>query len=75
MSVMDETIEFLRTRATVKPAAGTRTVIVTSADKGLRQRLREVLGGMRWQVREAAGGAETMAHLEQEGAEALLLDS
>lgn len=30
---------------------------------------------MRWQVREATGGAEAMARLEEQGAEAMVLDS
>ena len=30
---------------------------------------------MRWEVREASGGAEAIAHLEANGAEALLVDS
>jgi len=33
------------------------------------------LTAMRWRVREAAGGAEAMAQLEEEGAEAMVLDS
>jgi DNA-binding NtrC family response regulator len=55
--------------------AGTRTVVLASADAGLRHRLRTSLTGLRWQVREAAGGAEAMAQLEDERSEALLVDS
>jgi DNA-binding NtrC family response regulator len=55
--------------------AGTRTVVLASADAGLRQRLRTSLSGLRWQVREAAGGAEAMAQLEDSRSEALLVDS
>jgi DNA-binding NtrC family response regulator len=55
--------------------AGMRTVVLASADAGLRQRLRTSLTGLRWQVREAAGGAEAMAQLEDSRSEALLVDS
>src|ERR1700723_4342303 len=55
--------------------AGIRTVVLASADAGLRQRLRTALTGLRWQVREAAGGAEAMAQLEDARSEALLVDS
>jgi DNA-binding NtrC family response regulator len=55
--------------------AATRTVVLASADAGLRQRLRTSLTGLRWQVREAAGGAEAMAQLEDARSEALLVDS
>jgi DNA-binding NtrC family response regulator len=59
----------------VSDAAGIRTVVLASADTGLRQRLRASLMGLRWQVREAGGGAEAMAHLEASRPEALLVDS
>jgi DNA-binding NtrC family response regulator len=52
-----------------------RTVVLASADAGLRQRLRTSLTGLRWQVREASGGAEAMAQLEDARSEALLVDS
>ena len=52
-----------------------RTVVLASADAGLRQRLRMSLTGLRWQVREASGGAEAMAFLEESRPEALLVDS
>jgi DNA-binding NtrC family response regulator len=55
--------------------AATRTVVLASADAGLRQRLRASLTGLRWQVREASGGAEAMAQLEDSRSEALLVDS
>ncbi len=55
--------------------AAIRTVVLASADAGLRQRLRTSLTGLRWQVREAAGGAEAMAQLEDSRSEALLMDS
>lgn len=51
-----------------------RSVVLASADAGLRQRLRVSLTGMRWQVREAAGGAEAMAQLEEQRPEALVMD-
>ena len=52
-----------------------RTVVLASADSGLRQRLRASLTGLRWQVREAGGGAEAMAFLEESRPEAMLVDS
>jgi DNA-binding NtrC family response regulator len=52
-----------------------RSVVVVSADALLRQRLRTSLTGMRWQVRDACGGAEAMAQVENQAAEALLLDA
>src|SRR5271154_1137714 len=55
--------------------AAMRTVVLASADAGLRQRLRTSLTGLRWQVREAGGGAEAMAQLEDSRSEALLVDS
>lgn len=55
--------------------AAMRTVVLASADAGLRQRLRRSLTDLRWQVREASGGAEAMAQLEASRPEALLVDS
>src|SRR5882757_5275014 len=55
--------------------AAIRTVVLASADAGLRQRLRVSLTGLRWQVREAGGGAEAMAFLEESRPEAMLVDS
>ena len=52
-----------------------RTVVLASADAGLRQRLKASLTGLRWQVREAGGGAEAMAQLDASQPEALLVDS
>ncbi len=52
-----------------------RTVLLASADAGLRQRLCSSLSGLRWQVREARGGAEAIAQLEGRPTEALLLDN
>lgn len=59
----------------VSEVAALRTVVLASADAGLRQRLRTSLTGLRWQVREASGGAEAMAQLEDARSEALLVDS
>ncbi len=53
----------------------TRSVVLASADAGLRLRLSEGLSGMRWTVREAAGGADAMAQVEAMRPEALVLDS
>jgi DNA-binding NtrC family response regulator len=52
-----------------------RSVVLASADAGLRTKLTEGLAGMRWSVLEAGGGAEAMARVEDARPEALLLDS
>jgi DNA-binding NtrC family response regulator len=52
-----------------------RTALVTSADRSFRQRLNEILTGLRWQVREAEGGAEAWAEAESTSPEALIVDS
>jgi DNA-binding NtrC family response regulator len=62
-------------RETSENKAAVRTVVVASADAQFRSRLSHELTAMRWQVREAAGGAEAVAQLEQEAAEAMVLDS
>jgi DNA-binding NtrC family response regulator len=49
--------------------------LVTSADRSFRQRLAEILTGLRWQVREAEGGAEAWAEAECSSPEALIVDS
>ncbi len=51
-----------------------RSVVLASADAGLRQRLNEGLTGLRWTVREAQGGADAMAQVETMRPEALLVD-
>lgn len=61
--------------SSVLDGVASRTVVLASADAGLRQRLRASLTGLRWQVREAGGGAEAMAQLEASRPEALLVDS
>ena len=52
-----------------------RTVVVASADAGLRERLRVELAGLRWTVIESAGGADAMARVEVDRPEALVVDS
>jgi DNA-binding NtrC family response regulator len=52
-----------------------RTVVLASGDAEFRARLRQQLTAMRWSVREAGGGADAMAQLENEAAEAMVLDS
>ena len=53
----------------------TRSVVLASADGGLRARLRTELAGLRWTVIESAGGADAMAKVELERPEALVIDS
>jgi DNA-binding NtrC family response regulator len=52
-----------------------RTAVITSADSNFRQRLSEILTGLRWQVREAAGGAQAWAEVESAAPEAVIVDS
>jgi transcriptional regulator with GAF, ATPase, and Fis domain len=52
-----------------------RSVILASADAGLRQRLNESLTTLRWTVREATGGADAMAQVERLRPEALIVDN
>jgi DNA-binding NtrC family response regulator len=52
-----------------------RTALVASADRSFRQRLSEVLTGLRWQVREAEGGAQAWAESETTPPEAIIVDS
>jgi DNA-binding NtrC family response regulator len=58
-------------RARIRP----RTALVTSADRSFRQRLAQILTGLRWQVREAEGGAQAWAEAESALPEALIVDT
>lgn len=51
-----------------------RTALVASADRSFRQRLSEILTGLRWQVREAEGGAQAWAQAEATAPEAIIVD-
>src|ERR1700691_4968160 len=57
------------------PRMRPRTALVASADRSFRQRLAQVLTGLRWQVREAEGGAEAWSKAEAAHPEALIVDS
>lgn len=52
-----------------------RSVVVVSADQGLRRRLILSLAALHWHVREAHGGAEAMKRLGECGCGAMLLDT
>ncbi len=52
-----------------------RTALVASADSSFRQRLSQILTGLRWQVREADGGAQAWAEAESAAPEAVIVDS
>lgn len=52
-----------------------RTALVASADCSFRQRLSEILTGLRWQVRQAEGGAQAWAEAEAAPLEAVVVDS
>jgi DNA-binding NtrC family response regulator len=53
----------------------TRTALVASADRSFRQRLTEILTGLRWQVREAESGAQAWTEAETIAPEAIVVDS
>ncbi len=58
------------------PARGKpRTALVASADRSFRQRLAEILIGLRWQVRESEGGAQAWSEAESATPEAVIVDS
>ncbi len=57
------------------PRIRTRSAVVTSADGSFRQRLSEILTGLRWHVREAESGAEAWAEAESAEPEAVVVDS
>jgi DNA-binding NtrC family response regulator len=61
----------LQTSARIRP----RTALVASADSSFRQRLSEILTGLRWQVREAEGGAQAWKEAEFAVPEAVIVDS
>ena len=52
-----------------------RTALVASADRSFRQRLNEILTGLRWQVREAEGGAAAWTEAVAAAPEAVIVDS
>jgi DNA-binding NtrC family response regulator len=52
-----------------------RTALVASADSSFRQRLSQILTGLRWQVREAENGAQAWAEAEAAQPEAAIVDS
>jgi DNA-binding NtrC family response regulator len=52
-----------------------RTALVASADCNFRQRVSQILTGLRWQVREAEGGAEAWTEAQSAAPEALIVDS
>ena len=57
------------------PRARARTALVASADRSFRQRISEILTGLRWQVRETEGGAEAWGEAELTRPEAVIVDS
>jgi len=59
----------------IAPRIRPRTALVASADRGFRQRLNEILTGLRWQVCEAEGGAQAWREAESTTPEAVIVDS
>jgi DNA-binding NtrC family response regulator len=64
-------VSILPTATRIRP----RTALVASADRSFRQRIAEILTGLRWQVREAEGGAQAWAEAEAAPPEAVIVDS
>jgi DNA-binding NtrC family response regulator len=62
---------------TISPLSRTRsrTALVASVDVNFRQRLSEILTGLRWEVREAEGGAQIWAEAEARLPEAIIVDA
>ncbi len=52
-----------------------RIALVASADRSFRQKLSQILSGLRWQVREAESGAQAWAEAEGALPEAVIVDS
>ncbi len=52
-----------------------RTALIASADGSFRQRLAQILTGLRWQVREAEGGAAAWTAALTTAPEAVIVDS
>ena len=63
----------------VLPASATRirprSAVVASADSSFRQRVCEVLSGLRWQVWQAGSGAQAWAQTETAAPEAVIVDA
>ena len=59
----------------VERTVAVRSVVLASADVGLRRKLSDGLTNLRWVVREANGAADAMAQIETLRPEALLLDN
>jgi DNA-binding NtrC family response regulator len=57
------------------PRVRARTALVASADRSFRQRLTEILSGLRWKVREAESGAQAWGEAELAVPEAIIVDS
>jgi len=58
-----------------RPRIRQRTALIASADSSFRQRLNQILSGLRWQVREADGGAQAWTEAEISQPEAVIFDS
>ncbi|HEY1902631.1 MAG TPA: sigma-54 dependent transcriptional regulator [Terracidiphilus sp.] len=52
-----------------------RTALIASADSSFRQRVSEILTGLRWQVREAESGAQAWGEAEFNLPEAVIVDT
>jgi len=52
-----------------------RTALLAIADSNFRNRLADILTGLRWQVREAEGGAQAWAEADTLAPEAVIVDS
>ncbi len=57
------------------PRTRSRTALLASSDRSLRQRLNQTLTGLRWTVREAETGAQAWTEAELSYPEAVIVDS
>jgi len=58
-----------------RPRARQRTALIASADRSFRQRLSQLLTGLRWQVCEAESGAQAWTEAETSQLDAVIVDS
>ncbi|MGC1462321.1 MAG: sigma-54 dependent transcriptional regulator [Terracidiphilus sp.] len=65
----------LSSNSTPNARARLRTALVASADSSFRQRLAQILSGLRWRVREAESGAQAWDEAQCSPPEALIVDS
>jgi DNA-binding NtrC family response regulator len=58
-----------------RPRPRQRTALIASADRSFRQRISQILTGLRWQVCEAESGAQAWTEAETSQPDAVIVDS